>query len=212
MGSISRANVHDVLKNKPHSRPIIALSSDGKKKEAREVKRPEGRVVEQMVDPQGNVVWIKLLALGTNHGPDEAVRRRHEHRQLGFLEYHKCPLRHGTHNDTRFAQELAVLPSELEKECPEDPVIHTRRAGVNYEHEACPHIQWLIESRRAAEEKRRELRATTIETPQDIEKKKLAVAEQMLAATHEQNAKIVELLEHQTKGNAKRGKQDKADE
>lgn len=194
MANLSRANVHDVLRNKPRDRAVIVLNEKGQP-ERRVVKRPEGRMVEQMVDPQGNVVWIKLLAFGTNHGPEHAAGERVKMHSLSFVEYHKCPLRHGTrHQTSALEEEFATMPQELQKPCAEDPTIHERRGKVTYAHDPCDHVQWLIAERRKRAAEEVDLRATKIETAADIEKQKLAIAQQQLEEQRETNKALLEAL------------------
>jgi hypothetical protein len=211
MPNLSRANVHDVLRNAPRDRHVIVQSETGKP-ERRTIKRPEGRMVEQMVDPQGNVVWIKLLAFGTNHGPEHAAGERLKMHSLGFVEYHWCPLRHGTrHENAKLEEDFATMPAELQKPCAADPVIHERRGKITYAHDACEHVEWLVAERRRRAAEEAELRATKIETAADIEKQKLAVAQMQLEEQRETNKRTTQLLE-QLAGNAAKPKKDKAGE
>ena len=198
MGNLSRANVYDVLKNKPRDRVVVvSVEKNGQRtQERRIIKRPEGRCVEQFVDLQGNVVWITLLQLGTNHGVEMIDKNRATMHREGFIEYHRCPVRHGTRFKTeKLSGEFAEMPPSLRVECVDDPVIHETRGKHVHANEPCPHIQWLIEERRHRAQEEQALRATQIETAADIEKKKLEVQEQHLAESRELNKRLLEVIE-----------------
>jgi hypothetical protein len=198
MGNISRANVFDVLKNKPRDRVVVV------KGERRIVKRPEGRRVEQFVDLQGNVVWIQLLQLGTNHGDDAIDKKRMEMRRLGFVEYAKCPVKHGVrHSTPQIEQEFEELPDKMQRPCTDDPTIHEVKGKNVHVHDACAHIEWLIADRRRRAAEERDLRATKIETAQDLEKQKLAMQQQQLDESRDMNKRLIDLLEGKSKDKAK---------
>jgi hypothetical protein len=207
MGSISRANVRDALVNKPRDRVVI-VETDGQR-ERRIVKRPEGRIVEQWVDRQGNVVWIPLLLFGTPQGIEAADRKRAELRREGFVEYHKCPILHGAHVATpQLEDAFTTLPHEHAKACTRDPIIHERRGQTTFVNEPCPHIAWLIEDRRARARQEAAARATRIETQADLEKQKIALAEQQLAEQREMNRRLIDVIEKGGLSERKKGKPD----
>lgn len=200
MGNISRANVYDVLKNQPRDRTAVV------KGEQRIIKRPEARVAEEFVDPTGNVVWLQLLKLGTTEGLEAVDKERGRRNRQGFVEYSKCPLKHGVAFKTeQLAEEFAELPEHLLRPCKEDPEIWTRKGRKNLANDACPHIQWLVASRVVAETERRDLRATKIESAQDIEKQKLSIAEQQLEETRKVNERLIAAVE-QLGGKRSKGK------
>lgn len=184
MGSISRSNVHDVLKNKPRDRVVVVAG------EKRIVRRPEGRDVRQFVDPQGNVVWLQLLKFGTTQGIEQIDLERGRRMRQGFVEFNKCPVLHGTVMHERLSEEFSDMPRELQRKCSEDPVIHEIRGRHTYVNDPCPHIQWLISSRREREAEACALRATKIETTVSLEKQRLEVQQKQLDAT---NALIAQL-------------------
>jgi hypothetical protein len=201
VANLSRANVHDVLRNKPRDRTVIR--TEGGKTERRVIKRPEARDARQFVDLQGNVVWLKLLALGTNHGVDHIDTMLSKHKREGFVEHAKCPLRHAYPAfDARFEEEFSELPPELQKPCKADPKVHQKQGTRTIATDACPHVEWLIKLRFGREAEARELRATKIETTASIEKQKLEVAEKQLEATNK-------LLAHIAGGAAPQGDVDK---
>lgn len=189
MANLSRANVHDVLRNKPRERTVTR--TEGGKTERRIIKRPEARDARQFIDLQGNVVWLKLLALGTNHGVDHIDTMLSKHKREGFVEHAKCPLRHAYPAfDERFEEEFSELPPELQKPCKADPKVHQKQGKRTIATDACPHVEWLIKLRFDREAEARELRATKIETTASIEKQKLEVAEKQLEATNQLLAHI----------------------
>lgn len=204
MGSISRQNVRDVLKHKPRERVIVVAttSKDGRQRsEKRIIRRPEGRVVEEWVDRQGNVVWIPLQLHGTNGGPDEVVARRNQLNGQGFIRASRCPLKHGTRfaND-RLELEFGAMPDEhegeeLQRPCAEDPVMYVRRGAHEHAGDPCPHVRWLIASRRLRAAEEAELRATKIETAADLERQKLELQGRILDETRATNARMLEILE-----------------
>ena len=201
MGNISRANVHDVLTNKPRDRVVV---SEG---ERRIVKRPEGRSVLQWIDRQGNSVWLQMLKLGVNQGQEAIDRSRGELERQGFVELAKCPLRHGVRFRTpALEDEFAEMPEALQKQCAVDPTIHEKRGRHTHANDPCPHILWLIADRRKREEEARDLRATKIETAVSLEKRKLDLQEQQLIETRATNAALLEAVQGLT--NSKRASVD----
>jgi hypothetical protein len=189
MASLSRSNVHDVIKNKPRDRVVIRGG------ERRIVKRPEARSAEQFVDKSGNVVWLKLLAFGTNHGQPEIDRRRGELNREGMVEHAWCPLFSGLAARVEELQvEFAAMPDDLRVACKGHPVVHERRGNETLAHDACPHVEWLIDYRR---QKAAELAAAraTINEARTLEQQKLELAQQQVAATQETNARLVGVLE-----------------
>lgn len=199
MGVITRANVHDVLTHAPRDRVVVV---DGEK---RIVKRPEARSAEQFIDLQGNVVWLQLLKFGVNGGVEHIDKERGVLHRRGFVEYHLCPLRHGTHIKTpKLESEFDERPSQLEKPCADDPTIHVKKGRHWHAEEACPHVQWLIHDRREREEEARALRATRIESAADLEKQKISIAEQQLEESRKTNNRLVAAIEQLAGGKPKK--------
>lgn len=194
MGSISRANVFDVLANKPRDRVVHVIDDHGKA-ERRIIKRPEGRSVEQFVDPSGNVVWIQLLQLGTTHGIEQIDRKRGQLRRDGFVDYNKCPLRNGAAAATpALEDEFGKAPRKLQQRCECDPTIHEKKNGKMVANDPCPHIAWLVESRRARAAELAESRATKIETATSLEKQRLELQQQQLEEQRHATKLLIDAL------------------
>jgi hypothetical protein len=124
--------------------------------ELRTDRRPLGKI-EQFVDPDGNICNQQMFGDGDSQKLNTEQRLRHGLHRKGFIEYAKCPIRHG---NRQYAQrEFAKMPADLARECEHDPRPFERlnaeggpaRRGEPsdlYAREACPHIEWLIKHRR----------------------------------------------------------------
>lgn len=111
-------------------------------------RRPLGRV-ERFVDPDGGVVSLQLYSDGDPQRHASEIRRRAELHRKGFVEYAKCPIKHGTRNSSPIAtKDFAKLPQSLATECRHDPKVMERRDGDLYAGRSCPHIEWLVSERR----------------------------------------------------------------
>jgi hypothetical protein len=111
----------------------------------------------------------------------------------GFVEHDKCPLRHGArHRTPMLEEEFTALPENLQRPCTEDPRVAARtRKGLEYS-DACPHVLWLMESRRAAEAVRRDSRRSR---NVDHAAEQLKVAQAQAAATQAVNERMLQLAE-----------------
>lgn len=161
---------------------------------------PSG-AVERFVDLQGNVVMVQLVPPGIPATDEAKARKRtslHSRQNgdrsiQGFIEHDKCPLRHGArHRTPMIEEEFASLPADLQRPCAEDPQVARRTAkGIEYG-DACPHILWLMESRRAAEGIRRDSRrARNVNHAEE----QLNVAKEQAAHTASINEKLLHAVE-----------------
>lgn len=202
MASISKSVAYDVGKFGDPSKP----GKSTYKGERRGDKRPRG-VVERFVDLQGNVVTAQLVGPGIPATPEAVSCARanlHAAKSTdgviqGFVEHGKCPLRHGTrHRNELIEQEFAAMPADLQRPCSEDPALPRRTkdaSGVTIHYgDGCPHIEWLIQSRRNRETERLKSRNIARESAMDIERKKLAATEAMAAEQKRTNEKLLEAL------------------
>lgn len=114
-------------------------------------RRPYGHI-ERFVDPLGNVITLQLATPGDPSASQSALRMRKDKREEGWVEHAKCPIRHGLHNATpALEREFRKMPKDLGQQCAADPRVMSRANGELHANESCPHIEWLIESRRATE-------------------------------------------------------------
>lgn len=195
MSSFSKSSVHNAGKRDPKIPRTVFYKGD-----RRSERWPSG-AVERFVDLQGDVVTIQMVPPGIP-ATDEALARKrstlHGKRNgdrsvQGFVEHDKCPLRHGArHRTPMLEEEFVALPAELQRPCGEDPEVATRtRKGIEYK-DACPHILWLMASRREAESVRRDSRrARNV----DHAAEQLKVAQAQAASTQAVNEKLVHLVE-----------------
>jgi hypothetical protein len=200
--SFSRSSVHNAGKRDPKVPRTVFY-----KGERRSERWPSG-AVERFVDLQGDVVTVQMVPPGIP-ATDEALARRRsamhgksngDRSVQGFVEHDKCPLRHGArHRTPMIEEEFTALPESLQRPCTADPTVATRtRKGIEYG-DACPHILWLMESRRKAAEIRRDSRrARNVDhaaeqtkaiqaqaaSTQAINEKMLAVVESLAAKQH----------------------------
>lgn len=203
MGSISKSYGYDVGKGGDPAKPRTSTY----KGERRPEKVPRG-VVERFVDLQGNVMPQQLVSPGVPPTQEAIARARailHAAKNSdgtiqGHVEHGKCPLRHGTrHRNVLLEDEFAAMPADLQRPCESDPVVAraTRGPGgqrvIDYG-DGCPHIEWLIASRRAKETARLASRMASRESAMDIERKKLAAAQAQVDEQRKTNEKLVEVL------------------
>lgn len=120
-------------------------------------RRPMGKV-ERFVDPDGNVCSQQLCGGGDPKRVETEQRNRMTLHRKGFIEHSKCPIRTGTRTSSeRTARDFAKMPASLAGECKHEIRVMKRLDGVLYADKACPHIEWLIEQRRAARAKKYEI-------------------------------------------------------
>lgn len=202
MGSLSASSIHNAGKRDPKKPRTVIV-----KGERRSESWPSG-VTEQFVSLQGNVVTCQLLPAGVAKSPDLIGRARGElHRAKngdgtvqGFVEHDKCPLKHGVpYRSPLLEEEFALLPDDLKRPCKEDPVtkqIVQRGPNKFIEYlDPCPHIQWLIESRRQRENERRASRRARLDSVLEMERQKVELAKQQLEEQRKANEKLVSVVE-----------------
>lgn len=144
MGKFGQQPINDASKKPPR----IAFTHHETGEQRIEV-RPNGRV-EQFVDPDGHVVSIHLASLGTPAAQEVADKKRMQHRRDGFVEYAKCPVKHGSRHATpALEKSFENLPEALQKPCAADPKVMIRTATGIESRPPCEHIQWLIAQRKA---------------------------------------------------------------
>lgn len=112
-------------------------------------RRPMGKV-ERFVDPDGGVMSLQLYSDGDPRRHESEIRRRSELHRKGFVEFAKCPLKHGTRNSSKIATKdfAKMTEAHLVGECRHDPKVMERKDGDLYARGSCPHIEWLIAFRR----------------------------------------------------------------
>lgn len=115
-------------------------------------RRPLGKV-ERFVDPDGGVVSLQIYADGDPKRHESEIRRRAELHRKGFIEFAKCPIKHGTRNSSPIAsKDFAKLEKGKNAppvgECKTDPKVMQRKDGDLYAGCSCPHIEALIVYRR----------------------------------------------------------------
>lgn len=114
-------------------------------------RRPYGKI-ERFVDPVGNVITLQVSTPGDPKAVENALRLRNEKHADGWVEHAKCPLRHGINNLTpALEREFKKMPADLRDSCAGDPKVMERIRGELHAKEACPHVEWLIKSRRERE-------------------------------------------------------------
>lgn len=204
MGSFSNSLAHDAGKRPNPERPRTVVY----KGERRSEKFASG-VVERFVDLQGNVTEQQLIPPGAANRSAEAaeLKRQHFHKQclndrtvVGFIEHGRCPIAHGT---TRKIPQLGAEFDEIAQTtglslepCAHDPKVVTVDARkIRTYSDACPHIEALIQFRRKVAAERAAARSGRQESMLDLEKKKLALAEQQAADTRKLLEKIADKVD-----------------
>ena len=202
MGSLSKSHIHDAGKRDPKLPRTVIVNG-----ERRSERYPSG-VTERFVSLQGNVVTCMLLPAGVPKSPDLITRARLELHTAknadrsvqGFVEHDRCPLRHGAHLRTPLMEdEFSAMPEELKRPCTSDPEtsrIVKRGANRNIEYlDPCPHVQWLIQSRRTREQARRDARSARQVSVIEMERQKLELAKQQVEETRKANERMVAVVE-----------------
>src|SRR5262245_712800 len=145
--------------DKRHATQAKYLVRVGDGTEERIDRRPMGKV-ERFVDNDGGVVSLQMYSDGDAKRYEAEIRRRADLHKKGFVEFAKCPLKHGTRNSSpQSTKDFAKMTdTALVNECNRDPKVMERIDGDLYAGRSCPHIEWLIKFRRersaAAYEKR----------------------------------------------------------
>ncbi len=169
--------------------PTVTYQHEG---EERIDRRPAGKV-ERFVDPQGNVVSIQLSPSGDPNPVATADRMRMSHRREGFVEHAKCPLKHGIrHSTPAIDRDYLDMPAALERPCVDDPQVMTAvmrgRHKTLHAQKSCPHIEWLITSRREREKAENDKRFAYRAQQETLEKSKLELAAIQLEEAKERQA------------------------
>jgi hypothetical protein len=140
--------IADKLHTATQTKYLVA-TKDGD--EERLDRRPLGKV-ERFVDPVGNVCSLQLAGDGDAQKASSLIRQRAQFHKKGFVEFSKCPLKHGLRHSSELARkDFAKMPANLEGECKHDPKVMERRDGDLYAMPGCQHIEWLIDFRRKKE-------------------------------------------------------------
>jgi hypothetical protein len=131
MGNLSRAAFFDAGVNKP---PVRSFVYNG---EHRVDKHPSGHV-ERWIDPSGNVMFVQLVPPGVPKSVQayNAARAKLETSVPGdkkWIEHKVCPLANGK-------LDYDLFPANLQRPC---------RKGSYGRGQACPHVEHVIEKRRA---------------------------------------------------------------
>lgn len=209
MGRFDKAYVYNAGQ-RDHSKPQIIEY----KGERRRQLWPAG-TVERFVNLQGSVIQAVLVPPGVPPSKEAVAQARaqlHSKKSdgdvVGFIEHGKCPLKTGIADlDPTIAEEMERCREVCGPACKEHPttVKITRGAPVKrgkpgkiikIEHyDGCPHIQWIIEERRALAKQKMEARMKRQKSLQEIEQAKLAAAEQQARDTRALLEKVVEKID-----------------
>lgn len=204
---ISTSSIHNAGKRDPKvPRTVYRKNADGTS-ERRSERYPSG-VVERFVNLQGSEVTCQLLPGGVAKNPDAIGKARMQLQRAvngdktveGFVEFEKCPLRHGVHlRSARAEDEFAMMPDEIKRPCAHDPdtkqVIqkgHTKHLQYS---DPCPHILWLMKSRQEREAERRNARSARQVSSADMERQKLEIAQQQLVEQRKANERMAAAVE-----------------
>jgi len=210
MASLSKSHVYNAGKHKPDVPKIAYQRMPDGTSERRAERKPMG-VTDRFVNLCGSDVTCQLLPAGVPRTNDAIGRARmvlHEavnsdKTVRGFVEFCKCPLRHGAHLRSPLAEEeFAMLPDDLKRPCASDPEISRvikRGAGRFVEYgDPCPHIQWLMKSRQERALARRNDRSARAVPQSEIESQKLAIAREQLAEAKKTNEKMLDVVTQAT--------------
>jgi hypothetical protein len=198
MGRLDKAYVYNAGQ-RDHSKPKIVYY----KGERRRQLWPAG-TVERFVNLQGTVVQSVLVPPGVPASKEAlatARARLHAHKTsdnetMGFIEHGKCPLKTGVRDlDPIISEEFEKMPRELAAPCKDHPVTFKKtKKGIEY-FDGCPHIQWLIEERRAIHKTKVTARMKRQVTMQEIEQAKLAAAQQQADDTRALLERVVDKMD-----------------
>ncbi len=206
MGSLSKSNVYNAGKHDPKVPKIAYQRMPDGTSERRAERKPMG-VTDRFVNLSGSDVTCQLLPAGVSRTSDAIGRARmalHEavnsdKTVRGFVEFEKCPLRHGAHLRSPLAEEeFALMPDDIKRPCTDDPEtkrVIKRGAGKFIEYgDPCPHIQWLMKSRQERALQRRNDRSARAVPQSEIENQKLELAREQLAEAKKTNEKMLEAV------------------
>lgn len=198
MGRIDRAYVYNAG-SRDHSKPRIVHYKGKRRREL----WPAGRV-EKFVNLQGSVVQPVLVPPGvpvSNEAIATARAKLHALKTtdgdvVGFIEHGRCPLKSGIADlDPVIADEMERCREACGPACKEHPTTFKRTSkGIEY-FDSCVHVQWIIAERRKLHRAKSDARMSKAKTLQEIEKAKLAAAEQQARDTRAILEKVAEKLE-----------------
>lgn len=200
MGRLDKAYIYNAGK-RDHSKPMIVHY----KGERRRQLWPAG-TVERFVNLHGTVSQEVLIPPGvpaSAEGLAQARAKLHAKKTtegdvVGYIEHGKCPLKTGVADlHQTIADECERMREACGPACKEHPVTFRKTAkGVEY-FDGCPHIQWLIESRRELYKTKRDARMKRQKSMHEIEQAKLEAAEQQARDTRALLEKVVDRLDAQ---------------
>jgi len=204
---ISTSSIHNAGKRDPKvPRTVYRKNADGTS-ERRTERWPSG-ITERFVNLQGSEVTCQLLPNGVPANPDAIGKARMQLQRAvngdktveGFVEFEKCPLRHGTNlRSARAEDEFAMMPDELKRPCTSDPETKRVIQKGNNRHweysDPCPHIQWLMKSRQEREAERRNARSARQVSSSEMERQKLEIAQQQLVEQRKANERMAAAVE-----------------
>jgi hypothetical protein len=186
MGRLDKAYVHNAGKRDP-AKPQTIFYGGKRRKQI----YPSG-TVERMVNLQGTVVQMMLVPPGVPVTPEAVASKRtklklektHDGDVQGFIEHAKCPLINGTrHLTPLISAEFDKLPQNLQSPCKEHPVTFKRTAkGIEY-FDGCPHIEWLIQGRRALHKTKTDARRKRQKSVLQMEQEKVDLMREQAEAT-----------------------------
>lgn len=206
MGKLSQSYAHNAGARQP-DKPRIVMYKGQKRKHL----YPSGKV-ERFVNLQGTVVEIPLVPSGVPPTAEAVASARarlhkmksHDGDVEGFIEHSRCPLRHGTRElSDSLREEFAALPANLQTPCKADPVTWQKNGKTIEYFDSCPHVQAIIESRRAKHKERTNARRFKQKTALQMEQEKVELMKQ-------QNEKTAQILERVADAVAKPATQKKA--
>jgi len=210
MGRFDKAYVYNAGQ-RDHAKPQIVHY----KGERRRQLWPAG-TVERFVNLQGSVVQCVLVPPGVPASKEAVASARAKLRShkttdgdvVGFIEHGRCPLKTGVADlDPVIADEMERARSACGPACKEHPrtVEVTRgtptkkgKAGkiVKIEYfDGCPHVQWLIEERRAMNKVKVDARMKRQKTLSEIEQAKLVAVQQQADDTRRLLEKVVDKID-----------------
>ena len=198
MGRLDKSYAHNAGARDP-AKPRITYY----KGERRSQIWPSG-TVERFVNLQGTVVQVPLVAPGVPATPEAiGAARAKLHRMKtvdgeiqGYIEHNRCPLRHGTRElSETLRDEFAKMPANLQSPCSEDPITFKRtKKGIEY-FDSCPHVEWVIKSRKARHTALSQARHKRQKTVLQMEQEKVDLLRQQSEAQTKILERVAEKIE-----------------
>lgn len=210
MGKLDTAYIYNAG-TRDHAKPRIVTY---KGKRFREL-WPAG-TFERFVNLQGTVVQSVLVPPGVPPTPSALAQAKAklyankttDGETVGYIPHGKCPLKTGVADlDPVIADEMERAREACGPACKEHPTTVQVTRGkptkknpkgpitkIEY-FDSCPHIQWLIEDRRAKHKVRTDARIRKQVSALEIEKAKLAATEQQAKDTRALLERVVDKLD-----------------